>query len=139
MEDEFIRVTPDKPKAKSILKMVDNTLKMINELDESRFPSNVVKEYYEVIRELASIIMLLDGYRVFGERAHKKLLEYIEKNCKEFGGSDISLMNELRVLRNRIAYDGFFVKEDYVIRKKAHILDVVKNFMNIIENRMVSD
>ena len=63
MEEELIRITPNKEKAQSILKMVNTTLDMIKQIDKSKFPSNVTKEYYEVIRELASIILLLDGYK----------------------------------------------------------------------------
>lgn len=136
MDDELIRITPNKVKAESILKMVDNTLNMIGEIDESRFPSNVAKEYYDVIRELASIIMLLDGYRVRGEGAHKRLFEYISKNYGEFNDSEIALMSELRILRNRIAYDGFFVKEDYIQRKKSMILGLVGKLKNAIESRV---
>ncbi|MBI5347467.1 MAG: hypothetical protein HZB66_02560 [Candidatus Aenigmarchaeota archaeon] len=77
MED-LIGVTPNKEKAKSILKMVETTLEMINHIDRNKFPSNVAKEYYEVIRELTSIILLLDGYKAVGEGAHKKQIEYLE-------------------------------------------------------------
>ena len=52
MEDNLIRITPDKNKAKSLLKMVETTLEMISKIDVEKFPSNVTKEYYEIIREL---------------------------------------------------------------------------------------
>ena len=136
MDEELIRVTPNRMKAKSILRMVDNTLRMIDELDESRFPSNIAKEYYEAIRELASIIMLLDGYKIRGEGVHKRLFEYVGKNYVEFKESEIALMGELRILRNRIAYDGFFVKEDYIQRKKDVILELVGKMKSVIEKRI---
>lgn len=136
MDEEFLRVAPNKMKAKSILKMVEDTLKMIDELDGSRFPSNVTKEYYDVIRELASIILLLDGYKIRGEGAHKRLFEYIEKNYTEFKESDTALMNELRVLRNRIAYDGFFVKGDYIRRKRSMIIELIGKMKRVIGNKI---
>jgi hypothetical protein len=135
MDEELIRITPNKEKAESILKMVDNTLNMIGEIDESRFPSNLAKEYYDVIRELAGIIMLLDGYKIRGEKAHKRLFEYISRNYVEFNDSEIALMDELRVLRNRIAYDGFFVKDDYIKRKKGMVLELIEKLKNVIESR----
>lgn len=52
MDDDMIRTPPDREKAKSILKMVETTLEMIATVDSRRYPSNVLKEYYEVIREL---------------------------------------------------------------------------------------
>ena len=45
MGEELIRVTPNKEKAKSILKMVETTLEMIRQIDTHKFPSNVAKEY----------------------------------------------------------------------------------------------
>lgn len=80
--EELIRVTPDKEKAQSILKMVETTLEMINLIDRTKFPSNVAKEYYEVVRELTSIILLLDGYKAIGEKAHKRQIEYLEANYR---------------------------------------------------------
>lgn len=44
--EELIKVTPDKEKAKSILRMVETTIEMVNNLDIDRFPSNITKEYY---------------------------------------------------------------------------------------------
>ena len=63
MEEGLIKITPNGEKAKSILKMAETTIEMIRHIDKSRFPSNIIKEYYEVIRELTSIILLLDGYK----------------------------------------------------------------------------
>ena len=45
----LINITPNHEKAKSILKMVDSTLEMVQELDPNRFPSNITKEYYDII------------------------------------------------------------------------------------------
>ncbi len=83
MEEGLIKITPNKEKAQSILKMVDTTLEMIKVIDIKKFSSNVTKEYYDVIRELLSVILLLDGYKTHGEGAHKKLIEYIQINYKD--------------------------------------------------------
>lgn len=132
MEEGLIRITANKEKAQSILKMVNTTLEMIKQIDKNKFPSNVVKEYYEVIRELISIILLLDGYKAVGEGAHKKQIEYLEKNYSEFSKSDIILIDDLRITRNKIAYDGFFVKESYVDRKLSDISKVIYNLKAVV-------
>ena len=72
---DLIKVTPNREKADSILNMVNKTLEMISEIDAEKFPSNVIKEYYEVIRELLSVLLLLDGYKTIGEGAHKTLID----------------------------------------------------------------
>ena len=135
--EELIRVTPDKEKAQSILKMVETTLEMIWFIDKIKFPSNVAKEYYEIIRELISIILLLDGYKTIGEKAHKKQIEYLEANYKEFGKAEIILMDDLRITRNKIAYDGFFVKESYIDRKLADILKIIERLKVLIDKKLV--
>src|SRR5660398_128665 len=114
MEEGIIKTAPDREKAKSILKMVETTLEMIDTIDSSRFSSHVVKEYYEVIRELITVILLLDGYKTQGEGAHKKLIEYIGNNYAEFKVHDIMLIDDLRIIRNKISYNGFFITDDYL-------------------------
>ena len=134
MED-LIKITPNNEKARSILKMVDITLEMIGQIDNKKFPSNVIKEYYETVRELMSIILLLDGFKIVGENAHKRLIEYLKLNYKQFGGSEISFIDDLRVLRNKIAYDGFFVEKDYLDRKLEDINKIINKLKIIIEKK----
>ncbi len=134
--EELITVTPNKEKAKSILKMVETTIEMINNLDADKFPSNITKEYYEVIRELLSIVLLLDGYKTYGEGAHKKLIEYVEENYDEFSKYEISLIDNLRKIRNKIAYDGFFVEKDYIERKKKNIKVIIRKLKEIIKKKL---
>jgi hypothetical protein len=136
MEENLIKITPNKEKARSILKMVEKTLEMINNLDIDKFPSNITKEYYEVIRELLSVVLLLDGYKTYGEGAHKKLIEYLESNYKEFSKYETSLIDNLRNTRNKIAYDGFFVEKDYIERKKKDIDLIIKKLKGIIKKKL---
>ena len=109
---------------------------MIELIDKTKFPSNVAKEYYEIIRELISVILLLDGYKPVGEGAHKKQIDYLEANYKEFSRAEIDLIDDLRITRNKIAYDGFFVKEGYIERKLNDILDIIKKLKGIINKRI---
>ena len=101
-----------------------------------KFSSNVTKEYYEVIRELISIILLLDGYKTAGEGSHKKLIEYLKSNYTAFSGYEISLIDNLRVVRNKIAYDGFFVTNDYIQRRLSHYHDIIGRLKEIIKEKM---
>ncbi len=136
MDDELIKITPNKEKARSILKMADTTVEMIKYIDIAQFSSNVTKEYYDVIRELISVILLLDGYTTYGEGAHKKLVEYLESHYKEFKEYEISLIDDLRITRNKIAYDGFFVDKEYVERKVKDIKEIIAKLRNIIKKKL---
>ncbi len=136
MEEGLIRVTPDKSKAGSILKMAETTAEMIKTIDENIYPSNVVKEYYEVIRELISAVLLLDGFKAYGEGAHKKVIEYLEKNYKDFSNHEISAIDELRIIRNKISYDGFFVNADYIKRKRELVRTIIKKLQALLKGKL---
>lgn len=125
MEKGFARVTPDRERAKSIIKMVDTTLELVKTVDADRFGSNVVKDYYDCIRELLSVILLLDGLKTQGEGAHKKLIEYASGAYMLFSEHEVSLIDDLRVVRNKIAYDGFFVPPDYLPRNQKAIEAII--------------
>jgi len=136
MERGIIRITPDKEKAVSIVKMAETTLEMLEDIDTSKFASNVLKEYYDVIREFMATVLLLDGFKTSGEGAHKKLIEYMNKNYSRFTGYEISLLDELRVVRNKISYNGFFITEDYIKRKRRDILGLIAKLRNIINRKI---
>ncbi len=137
MEEALIRITPNKEKANSILRMVETTLELIKQIDRNAFPSNVTKEYYDVIRELISIILLLDGYKAIGEGAHKRQIEYLESNYKEFNQSEISVIDDLRIKRNKIAYDGFFIKKEYIENKSVDINKIIHKLKEIIKKKII--
>jgi hypothetical protein len=130
------RVTPDKEKAKSIMKMVETTLEMIETIDTDRFPSNIIKEYYDTTRELMTTVLLLDGFKTHGEGAHKRLIDYLDENYGQFTEHEISLLDELRNTRNRISYNGFFITEDYLRRKRSDILNIISKLENIINKKL---
>ena len=136
MEEGIIKITPDKEKAKSILKMADTTINMIKVIDMAKFSSNLTKEYYDVIRELISVVLLLDGYKTYGEGAHKKLVEYIKSKYGEFEEYEILLIDDLRITRNKIAYDGFFVDKSYIEQKIKGINKIIAKLQSIIKNKI---
>ncbi|NOZ80423.1 MAG: hypothetical protein GXP63_02020 [DPANN group archaeon] len=132
----IVSVTPDKEKAKSILKMVEKTLQMIRTIDAAAFTSNVVKEYYEVIRELLSILLLLDGKRTMGDQAHKLLIEHASLNFGFLDQESVMLIDGLRIIRNKVAYDGFFVKAEYLQRNKKAIEELIALLHKEAEDRL---
>jgi len=132
---ELVKISVNKEKAKSILKMVEVTLEMIEEID-SKFSSNIVKGYYDVIRELISVVLLLDGYKTYGEGSHRGLIEYLGENCKEIDVGDISLLEDLRVVRNKISYDGFFVEEEYLKMRIGRLKKIILKLKGIIKKKL---
>lgn len=136
MEEGLVKVTPDEERAKSIVKMVNTTLELVKTVDTVRFSSNVVKDYYDVIRELLSVILLLDGLKTQGEGAHKKLIEYVGRAYSLFSEHELSLIDDLRIARNKIAYDGFFVPHDYLPRNKKAIETIIDKLKRFVDERL---
>ena len=68
----------------------------------------------------------MDGYKTQGEGAHKKLIDFLAENYPEFTEYEISLIDGLRDMRNRIAYDGFFVESEYLERKAGVIQRLIE-------------
>ncbi len=134
----LIKVSPDFEKARSILKMAENTLSLVQGLDATKFPSQITKEYYNVMRELISVIALLDGYKTQGEGAHKELIEYLHTYYKEkFTEHSLSLLEELRVIRNRIEYDGFFVNKEYVKRNQKYFEMIIEKLREMVGRKLL--
>jgi len=107
---EVRRVRPDKGLARGILKMIEVRMKALRLKDKQEFASLVVEDYYEVIKEAITGPMAIDGYKTL---SHEVLIAYLREFYADFSDVEIMLMDQLRVLRNRIAYRGFFIPPDY--------------------------
>lgn len=133
MEDEkLIKVSEDKEKAKSINKMANAIVQRIDLTDKEKFSSLVISDYYEVIKELITAILACEGLKTL---SHKILIE----QSKKFSGineSDYYLIDELRIIRNMINYDGFFVEPEFLQRKEEDIKIIIKKLSNILEKKL---
>lgn len=132
----LIKTEIDINKIKSVLRMVRLTIKMVESIDHETFTSNVTKEYYEIIREMMSALLLLDGFRTLGEGVHKEIIEYISNNYQEFTAKELETIDDMRITRNKIAYDGFFVTPDYLRRNKELIFGIINKLNIILEKKM---
>ncbi len=119
----------------SILKMAEITIERIKSTD-NKFVTLITKDYYEVIRELISAILILDGYKAEGSNAHKTQIEYLSvKYSNEFKKHEIVIMDDLRIKRNKIAYEGFFVPEDYITQRIKEIQAIIDKLKDIINKK----
>ena len=132
----IVRITPDKERARSLMEMAQTSLKMIESVDKSAFPSNVVKEYYEVLRELLTALLYADGYKTIGEGAHIQLIDHVSAHYSLLTTYDIQLLKDLRFFRNKIAYEGFFVTGDYVNRIDSPVKEIIKKIQSLLSLRL---
>lgn len=133
--DGLIKTFEDKDKVKSILKMSSVSLELISELDQRRYSTHIIKEYYEIIRNLSNIILLLDGFKTVGERAHINLIKYL-LNEDYVSLEEYMFIDELRTLRNKILYDGDFVDYVFVKKKKDFINKLIEKLKDKVNSKL---
>jgi hypothetical protein len=96
--------------------------------DEKSMAALIIVDYYELIKELSTALALLDGWKT---TSHKELMQFVKKEyCAD------PLLDDLRVLRNRIAYEGFHIDTDFLRRNKKHFIKIKLILRRIIEERL---
>lgn len=133
--DMIIKITPDKEKAKSMLGLVKDREKFVSTIDIKEFPTIATENYYEIIKELATALLVLDGFKSIGENAHKDLIDYLS-NYQELSEDEVFLMNDLRIKRNKSSYEGKRIDKEYLQNKKEKLLVIMGKLIELIENRL---
>lgn len=128
------KVKPDKEMARSILKMVEVRINALNlELDrKDQFASLIVEDYYEIAKEILTAFMAIDGYKTL---SHEALIGYLKEFYPQFSESEILLADELRQLRNKISYSGFFITPDFVERRGEDIRRLIEKLLAILKDK----
>ena len=121
-DEEVRRISPDKEIAKSIEKMIKVRLKALEVKDKKEFASLVVEDYYEIIKESITALMAVDGYKTL---SHEVLVGFLKNFYRQFTEEEIFLIDQLRILRNKIAYKGFFINYDYLKRNEPKIKPII--------------
>ena len=131
----IIKVAPDKEKAKSMSELIKDREKFVFSANISEIsPTIIAENYYEIIKELASILALLDGFKATGESAHKELIRYMA-NYKEFSEEEIILADDLRIKRNKSCYEGKRIDESYLPNKKEKLLLIIDKLKILIASK----
>lgn len=137
----IIKITPDNERAKSILEMAGNTEKAIKsilaQLGIKESSSIIAREYYEVIRELATGILLVDGIKVMGENAHKETIAALS-SYEEFLEEEILLIQDLRIKRNKNSYEGKPIESSYIENKKQKLDFIIKKLKALLNKQLNS-
>jgi hypothetical protein len=121
---DIIKISLDKEKAKSIVKMAEDREKQIKELDITKFSTIITENYYEIIKELMTAIFLLNGIKTIGKDAHKELIELALKN-KILDDFEYSLVDDLRNRRNKSQYEGKQISVDYLESKNNNFDKII--------------
>ena len=134
--NEINKVVKDKEKAMSLLKLIELREKNIKNLEKEEFATLIVEGYYEIIKELITAIMSVDGYKTL---SHELLVGYIAKFYKEFSMFEINTIDQLRKTRNDIAYRGIIINMDYLERNEKPILKIIKALKEKVKSKIKED
>ena len=129
------KIFPDKEKARSIFRMALEREKSVSDLNLVMFATIATENYYEIIKELATTILLLNGIKATGENAHKEILDSLEKYAN-FNGEEILIVQDLRIKRNKSMYEGKQISPSYLENNKNALLKIIDKLKKIIRERM---
>ena len=127
------KISIDKERSKAILNSILLREKFLKNNDEKEFASIFIETDYEIIKELITALMYLDGYKTL---SHEYLISFLSKFYKDFSEYEINLIDKLRITRNKIAYEGFLIEKDYYINKKNDIKRVIEKLKKVLMSKL---
>ena len=130
------KIKPDRAIAVSLLNMIEVRLKDLKLKDRSEFASLIVEAHYEIIKDALTALMALDGYKTL---SHEAPISYMDEFFPEFSESEVLFADLLRKLRNRIAYEGFFIEPAFVERNAEKLDGLVSKLVKLLKARLECD
>ena len=131
----LLKIFPDKEKANSLFKMALGRESSISKLDHNTFATIIAENYYEIIKELSTAILLLKGIKAVGENAHKEIIDSLGKYA-EFNGQEISILQDLRTKRNKSMYEGKQINFSYIENNGGLLLKIIDKLKKIVGSKL---
>ena len=134
MSKDIFSMTPNPERAQNILKQVAVRLEVLQTLDTSKYATLIIEGQYEVIKELQTALLAIDGYKTL---SHTSLIEYLRDSySKYFTELEIRSIDDLRKIRNRIAYEGFAIDQDVYKRKFPVAKSIITKLTDLVKKRL---
>jgi len=131
----IIKTFVDREKVKSMLNLIKSREEFVSSVDFKKFSTIVAENYYEIIKELATALLILDGLKAIGEYAHKETLDNLSKH-KEFLHNDIIISNDLRIKRNRSSYEGKSIPSEYIENNKDKLVKIIDKLKGVVMEKL---
>ncbi|MBU2561363.1 MAG: hypothetical protein KKD17_03620 [Nanoarchaeota archaeon] len=122
----------DRQKALSLMRMAEITLKRLNESDKQKYPSNTLTDYYDIIHKLMEALAANEGIKVKGEGAHQQLIDHTCERYK-LGEQTRQFLQQLREYRNRVSYEGFIVRPEFIETNSEKIETTVNRLTKLLQ------
>lgn len=133
-ENELIE-TGDKDKglASEILILAEHREQFWKEVKlEEKYPSLYIEGHYEIIKELATAIFALDGWKAVN---HECLFAYLQEKKQELE-LDWNYLFELKDIRNAIDYRGIKVNPKIWKQNKLKIEITINTLKEYVKKRL---
>ncbi|MFA5020288.1 MAG: hypothetical protein WC533_04270 [Candidatus Pacearchaeota archaeon] len=131
----IIKAEKDINRVKSMVSLVLNREEFVSSIDINKFPTIALENYYEIVRELGSALILTEGFKPAGENAHKDLIDFLVKK-KFILESEAYVFNSLRIRRNKSYYEGKTTEENYLADKLGDISSLIKKLKYSIKTKL---
>ena len=129
LNEHIKKVAVDNEKIGSIRKMCSVRLRVTQQVAiDDETASIVAEDYYEIIKELLVAFLLKNGLK---SDNHECLISFFRYKFPEYE-YEAKVVHQLKNVRNRVSYDGIFVKKDYVEANKLefeHIIELLEGFL----------
>lgn len=131
---EHIReVEPDIEKINSIRKMCSVRQRIVRSIPIDKETASVATEdYYEIIKELLIALLLSYGYK---SDNHECLVSFFKKQYQSYE-YEAGIIHELKNIRNRITYDGIFVKKEYFDSNKLEFEHIIELLNKLVDEKI---
>ena len=134
MSEEIFKISKDKERAKDLFEMAKDRYNLLNIIPKDRVYL-MIEEYYEIIKELLTATMYLDGYKTL---SHIKLIEYFSSNYNILDENQIRLIDTLRKFRIGVVYYGKRIKKEFLINNEGEIKRIISILMKFVNKRLKS-
>lgn len=130
LEEHIKKVESDNEKIASIRKMCNVRLRVTKEIKlDSETASIIATDYYEIIKELLTALLLKHGLK---SDNHGCLISFFNFTFPTYG-YEAQIIHQLKNVRNRVSYDGIFVKKSYIESNKLefeHIITLLNSLLH---------
>jgi len=126
------KISVDRSRANSLRSMATTSLERLNSFDKEKYPLNTLDDYYDILHQLMEAISVLKGVKFSNDSANKELIDWV-CDTFEFGEQNKVFLQMIRNYRNKISYEGFFIKANFIRQNDEKILGIIFKFENIIE------
>ena len=130
LKEHIKKIEIDTEKISSLLKMVEVRKRVISQIKlDDETASVIVEDYYKIIQELLIGLLIKQGMK---SDNHECLISFFKYNYPNFQ-YEINIIYQLKNIRNRVSYDGVFVKKDYVETNELEIKHIINLLTGLLK------